>query len=105
MQADNQDTLAKLWATLVERRDNPRPGSYTAELLESSDGEIARKVGEEAVEVMVAALRESDQRLIEESADLTYHLLVLLLARGLTWNQVLDELTARHNPPNKKATD
>ena len=98
MPTANSDILDELWATLVERRDNPRAGSYTAELLNAGEGEIARKVGEEAIEVLVAALSQSDQRLIEEAADLSYHLLVLLLARGLTWEQVCDELVKRHSP-------
>ena len=58
-------------------------GSYTTELLEAGIGACARKVGEEAVELSVAALDESDERVVEEAADLVYHLYVLLAARGL----------------------
>jgi phosphoribosyl-ATP pyrophosphohydrolase len=57
---------------------------------------IAQKVGEEGTEVVVAALAQEDQRLIEEIADLTYHTLVLLSARGLTPAEVMAELERRH---------
>jgi phosphoribosyl-ATP pyrophosphohydrolase len=58
---------------------------------------IAQKVGEEATEVVVAALAQDDQRVIEEVADLTYHTLVLLSARGLKIQDVLAELEKRHH--------
>jgi phosphoribosyl-ATP pyrophosphohydrolase len=57
---------------------------------------IAQKVGEEGIEVVVAALAQDDRRLIEEVADLTYHTLVLLAVRGLTIQDVLMELERRH---------
>ncbi len=53
-------------------------------------------MGEEAVEVIIAAKGQGNQRLIEETADLTYHLLVLLAEKGLTWNNICDELEKRH---------
>lgn len=95
------DTMQTVWATLSARRDNPQPGSYTAQLLAAGEDEIVKKVGEEAVEVILAAKGQGNQRLVEESADLVYHLLVLLLARGLTWEDVLAELARRHTslPP------
>ncbi len=84
-----------LWRTIAERAAERPEGSYTTELLNAGIGASARKVGEEAVEVAVAALDESDDRLIEEAADLVYHLYVLLAARGLDLAQVEDELAAR----------
>jgi phosphoribosyl-ATP pyrophosphohydrolase/phosphoribosyl-AMP cyclohydrolase len=87
-----------LWRTIAERAAERPAGSYTTELLEAGIGACARKVGEEAVEVTVAALDESDERVIEEAADLVYHLYVLLAARGLDIAQVDDELRARHSP-------
>lgn len=93
---NHDDTIRNLWTTLQDRRDNPRPGSYTAQLLGAGEDEIAKKVGEEAIEVILAAKGQGQQRLVEEAADLTYHLLVLLLAKGLTWESVLAELAARH---------
>lgn len=87
-----------LWRMIAERAADRPAGSYTTELLDAGIGACARKVGEEAVEVTVAALDESDERVIEEAADLVYHLYVLLAARGLDIAQVDDELRARHSP-------
>ena len=70
-------------------------GSYTAELLDAGVGACARKVGEEAVELTVAALDESDERVLDEAADLVYHLYVLLAARGLDVAQVEEVLEQR----------
>jgi phosphoribosyl-ATP pyrophosphohydrolase/phosphoribosyl-AMP cyclohydrolase len=84
-----------LWRTIAERAAERPAGSYTTELLDAGVGACARKVGEEAVELTVAALDESDERVVEEAADLVYHLYVLLAARGLDVAQVEDELRAR----------
>ncbi|HTR33775.1 MAG TPA: bifunctional phosphoribosyl-AMP cyclohydrolase/phosphoribosyl-ATP diphosphatase HisIE [Gaiellaceae bacterium] len=84
-----------LWRTISERALERPAGSYTTELLEAGIGAAARKVGEEAVELSVAALDESDERVVEEAADLVYHLYVLLAARGLDVAAVEDELARR----------
>jgi phosphoribosyl-AMP cyclohydrolase / phosphoribosyl-ATP pyrophosphohydrolase len=84
-----------LWRTISRRAAERPEGSYTTELLNAGIGAAARKVGEEAVEVTVAALDETDDRLVEEAADLIYHLYVLLAARGIDLSQVEDVLTAR----------
>ncbi len=87
--------LEELWR-VVKSRDEERPtSSYTVKLLEAGLPYIARKVGEEAVEVVVAALSESSDRLVAEAADLLYHLTVLLYARGVEWRRVFEELEAR----------
>jgi len=87
--------LDNLQATIQERKENPREGSYTCDLFQAGAGEILKKVGEEAVEVVVAGALEDDSRVIYESADLVYHLLVALVARGLTWQDVEIELASR----------
>jgi phosphoribosyl-ATP pyrophosphohydrolase/phosphoribosyl-AMP cyclohydrolase len=84
-----------LWRTIAQRAAERPEGSYTSELLNAGVGPAARKVGEEAVEVTVAALDESDERVVEEAADLVYHLYVLLAARGIDLAQVEDVLVAR----------
>jgi phosphoribosyl-AMP cyclohydrolase / phosphoribosyl-ATP pyrophosphohydrolase len=93
-----------LWRTIAERALARPAGSYTVELLDEGVGACARKVGEEAVEVTVAALDESDERLLEEAADLIYHLYVLLAARGLDVSQVEDVLEARGSAPRTNGT-
>jgi phosphoribosyl-ATP pyrophosphohydrolase/phosphoribosyl-AMP cyclohydrolase len=84
-----------LWRTISERALTRPEGSYTSALLEQGTPAVARKVGEEAVEVVTAALAESDERVVSEAADLVYHLYVLLAARGIDLAAVEDELAAR----------
>jgi len=84
-----------LWRTIAGRAADRPEGSYTAALLDQGVAQVARKVGEEAVELTVAALDEPDERVVEEAADLVYHLYVLLAARGLDPAAVEDELARR----------
>jgi phosphoribosyl-AMP cyclohydrolase / phosphoribosyl-ATP pyrophosphohydrolase len=84
-----------LWRTISERAAERPEGSYTAKLLDEGIGKCAQKVGEEAVEVVTAALSESDERVVSEAADLVYHLYVLLAARGIDIDAVEDELARR----------
>ena len=84
-----------LWRTVAERANDRPPESYVAGLLDEGVAACARKVGEEGVEVAVAALDESDERMIEEIADLWFHSYVLLAARGLDPSAVEDELARR----------
>lgn len=88
--------LPELFAIIQERKQNLPPGSYTASLFAAGEDEILKKVGEEAMEVVLAGKGQSDRRLIEESADLLYHLFVLLAHRGVTLADVEDELRRRH---------
>jgi phosphoribosyl-ATP pyrophosphohydrolase len=88
--------LSDLYAIILERKNKPKPGSYTNSLFDSGLPRIAQKVGEEGVEVVVAALAQENSRLVEEIADLTYHVLVLMAAKGLTPADVLAELQKRH---------
>jgi len=83
-------------ATTIARRAVERPaGSYTVQLLDLGVPQVSQKVGEEAVEVVVAANAEGPERLASEAADLLYHLLVLLHARGVPLDAVLRELEQR----------
>jgi phosphoribosyl-ATP pyrophosphohydrolase/phosphoribosyl-AMP cyclohydrolase len=88
-------TLARLAGTIAERAATRPAGSYTARLLAEGPAAAARKVGEEAVETVVAAATETPERLAAEAADLLYHLLVLLQAKQLPLDRVLDELERR----------
>jgi len=89
------NVLHALFATILDRQANPRPGSYTAHLLESGEDEILKKVGEEAMEVILAAKGQGDERITAEVADLLYHLLVLLASRRLDLAGVEAELVRR----------
>ncbi len=88
--------LDELFDIIQDRKQNLPTDSYTSALLQAGQDRILRKVNEEAFEVVMAAAQEGDQRLIEESADLIYHLWVLLASRDLTLAQVKDELARRH---------
>jgi phosphoribosyl-ATP pyrophosphohydrolase len=88
--------IETLFEIIQSRRQNLPAGSYTTRLFQEGLPRIAQKVGEEGTEVVVAALAQDDQRLVEEVADLTFHTLVLLAARGLTPAQVAAELEKRH---------
>jgi phosphoribosyl-AMP cyclohydrolase / phosphoribosyl-ATP pyrophosphohydrolase len=87
--------LTRLAATIASRAAEQPQGSYTAQLLAGGVSKASQKVGEEAVEVVVAANSEDDERLASEAADLLYHLLVLLQARGVPLDAVLRELESR----------
>jgi phosphoribosyl-ATP pyrophosphohydrolase/phosphoribosyl-AMP cyclohydrolase len=83
---------------LVAQRETERPsGSYTTKLFEEGIRRIAQKVGEEGVETALAAVAQDDAALLGESADLVFHLLVLLRARGLSLRDVSSLLQERHN--------
>lgn len=89
------DTLGQLWSVIEQRRTQRPAGSYTVQLLEAGENEILKKIGEEAVEVIIAAKGEGDDRVLYEMADLVYHSMVLLAARGLAWSDVEAELARR----------
>ena len=86
---------------LIESRKEKRPdGSYTTYLFNSGLDKILKKVGEEATETIVAAKNPDDGRLISEASDLIYHLLVLLVERGVTLEEIKQELKERRNAAN-----
>lgn len=88
--------LELLESVIDERISNKRTGSYTAKLLSQGVRRIAQKVGEEGIEVALAGAAGLDNQVVAEAADLLYHLLVLLRARGLRIDLVSQELRARH---------
>ncbi len=91
----SDDTLARLAQTIAARRSASKETSYTKSLLDKGAAACAKKFGEEAVETVIAAMSESDERLCSEAADTIFHLLVLLEARGVAFDAVLAELDRR----------
>jgi phosphoribosyl-AMP cyclohydrolase / phosphoribosyl-ATP pyrophosphohydrolase len=87
--------LDQLQATIADRKATRPAGSYTAQLFDGGRPAILRKLGEEAIEVLVAADHESDDALVHEVADLWYHAMVLLEERGINSGAVLRELADR----------
>lgn len=90
--------LAELDALVAQRNAERPAGSYTTELFEAGIRRIAQKIGEEGVETALAAVAQDDAALKGEAADLVYHLLVLLRARGLSLADVAALLAQRHSP-------
>ncbi|MGE5510667.1 MAG: phosphoribosyl-ATP diphosphatase [Bacteroidota bacterium] len=87
--------LERLAATIRARRNESAAKSYTRQLLDAGPERCARKLGEEAVETVIAAIGQGDEALKAEAADLIYHLLVLLESRGVAFEQVLQLLESR----------
>ena len=90
------NSLDDLFATIEARKGADPETSYTASLFQKGQDAILQKVGEEAIEVVLAARGQGDQRTIEETADLFYHVLVMLAYQGLTLEDVEAELRKRH---------
>lgn len=86
----------EVFTTIEDRKANPKAGSYTNELLTLGEDEIVKKIGEEAIEVILAAKGQGDERILSEMVDLTYHCMVLLASRGLTMDDLATEMTKRH---------
>lgn len=93
---DNMPFLGQLGELIHQRRDASADSSYTAQLLQGSPRRAAQKVGEEGVEVALAAATADRENLKEESADLLYHLLVVLEQQGLPLEDVVETLLKRH---------
>ena len=91
----SKDVLSRLAAIIKSRRKARPEDSHTRRLLDEAPIKPAKKLGEEAVEVAIAALAQDKNALIAESADLLYHLLVVLESRGVALDEVLDELERR----------
>ncbi|EKD64285.1 MAG: hypothetical protein ACD_51C00028G0011 [uncultured bacterium] len=87
--------IKNLYSLIRDRFERKPENSYTTSLFKSGIDKIAQKVGEESVEVVISAKNRSKKRMIEEVSDLIYHLLVLLVARGISLESILNELRTR----------
>ena len=96
MSGSNLGFLTALEEIIVERKNSPAEGSYTSELFAAGQQRIAQKVGEEAIEVALASTSSNREATINESADLLYHLLVLLTNQGIRLSDVTATLEQRH---------
>jgi phosphoribosyl-ATP pyrophosphohydrolase/phosphoribosyl-AMP cyclohydrolase len=89
------EIVSELEAVIKDRMKKPREGSYTSKVLKGGMKEAAKKLGEEAAEVSVAALAEDKERTVDEAADLLYHLVLLLQMKGINMDKVYNELWRR----------
>jgi len=90
-----EGVLRELYSVIEQRKEKRPDGSYTTYLFNSGLDKILKKVGEEATETIVAAKNSDSQRLVSETGDLLYHLLVLLVERGVTLDEITRELKER----------
>lgn len=88
--------LWKLEKVIQDRKANPKEGSYTTSLFNKGINKVAQKVGEEAVELVIEAKDENEALFLNEAADLLYHYLILLTAKGYQLQDVIDVLETRH---------
>ncbi len=91
----NQFILEELYATIVERKNNPVEGSYTNYLFNKGIDKILKKVGEETAEVIIASKNHSQPEMTLEISDLVYHVMVLMVNEGITLDMVREELSKR----------
>ncbi len=92
----NDFSLGELYKLLVERNEKRPEGSYTTYLFQKGQEKILKKVGEECTEVVIGAMKDDNAETIYEISDLAYHLMVLMVARGITPDDILKELGSRH---------
>lgn len=92
----NQNFILELERIVADRYENPKEGSYVNKLHSKGLNKVAQKVGEEAVETVIAALNQTEDELINEASDLVFHLLVLLHEKGLALQTIAKNLEERH---------
>lgn len=96
---DDRNPLAVLedvFATILDRKEHPKEGSYTNYLFDKGIDKILKKVGEEATEIVIASKNPDAEELKYEICDFLYHMMVLMADRGVTWKEITDELAQRH---------
>lgn len=91
----DESLLGELYSAIMQRKEQPKEGSYTNYLLDKGLNKILKKVGEECTEVIIAAKEDDNKELTFEIADLMYHLTVMMAQKGLTWEEIGVELAQR----------
>ncbi len=94
-QAGTSDILMREQAVIIDRKNNPEDGSYTNYLFNKGEDKILKKVGEEAAEVVIAGKNRDKDEIKYETADLLYHLSVMLVDNGMTWADIFEEMENR----------
>lgn len=92
---ENKEVLYELYDVILDRKQNPKEGSYTNYLFDKGLDKILKKVGEEATESIIAAKNHDKNEIVYELSDLLYHISVLLAEKEITWDDVLGELKKR----------
>ena len=92
---DIRDVLYKVYDVIEDRKINPKEGSYTNYLFDKGIDKILKKVGEERTETIIAAKNTDNNEVVYEISDLLYHLSVMMSVKGITWDDVFEELAKR----------
>ena len=87
--------LDELYQSVVERKENPKPGSYTDYLFTKGLDKILKKVGEECTEIVIAAKNPDKEEIKYEISDFLYHMMVLMVEKGVSWEEITRELAKR----------
>ena len=90
------NVFENVYATIMNRKENPKEGSYTNYLFDKGLDKILKKVGEEATELVIAAKNPDPEEIKYEMADFLYHAMVLMAEKGITWGEIIEELDNRH---------
>ena len=94
---DLSDVMSVDQAVIIDRKRNPETGSYTNYLFDKGEDKILKKVGEEAAEVVIAGKNRDKKEIAYETADLIYHLTVMLVDNDMTWDDIYKEMERRRN--------
>ena len=89
------DAISSLYEVVMDRKANPQEGSYTCYLFEKGLDKILKKVGEEATEIVIAAKNPDPEEIKYEISDFLYHVMVLMAVKGVTWEEITEELANR----------
>ena len=95
-QSNPLKVFEQVYQTIADRKENPKEGSYTNYLFDKGIDKILKKVGEEATELVIAAKNPEPEEIKYEMADFLYHAMVLMVEKGITWNEIVEELDNRH---------
>lgn len=93
-----QKVLEQVYATIIDRRDHPKEGSYTNYLFDKGIDKMLKKLGEESTEIVIAAKNTNPNEVMYEMADYLYHMMVVMAEKNVTWQQIADELARRERP-------
>ena len=89
------NSFEQMEAVIAQRRAEPQEGSYTCYLFEKGIDKILKKLGEEATEIVIAAKNPNPNEVKYEISDFLYHMMVMMVDKGITWDEVLEELSQR----------
>lgn len=96
-ESSKSDIVAREQAVIIDRKEHPEEGSYTNYLFDKGEDKILKKVGEEAAEVVIAGKNRDKDEISYEVSDLMYHLTVMLVDNGMTWEDIYKEMERRRN--------